>query len=366
MSIADAGSVLILGAGVSEPFGIPLGGQLIDEIAHQIAKESPGPRKGDPQLQINWAYHANDWYQFPIYGTVLRSKSNGIGLTPAQAAEAHSELQNLRTLLVDQTAETIDAFISENPAVAPIAKAALAAVMLQRTYVPIADQPVLGLRPISTRTLACPHRRDGLPKEERNWIHLLINIVREGVDTGKVNPKQKVRIITFNYDTILEYVLEKQFQNRQSQLGPYQQYIDILHAHGQFTPLSETCTDPAMTALAWANGICVVKDHVPSETIVQARTNAKGHLSDARQIYAIGFSFAYPNCELIGLSEPGRGVGAEGRHLFYCNYAGNAGIEQRAARNVRSFTRHSESGTWEHPLSISEYVSAGHLGDLPG
>ena len=69
-------------------------------------------------------------------------------------------------------------------------------------------------------------------------MHLLINIAREGVRTEAINFENKIKIVTFNYDMVLEYILEKQFSNVSNDLIPegndWADYIEIAHVHGRF------------------------------------------------------------------------------------------------------------------------------------
>lgn len=367
MPITDEGSVLILGAGVSAPFGIPLGGDLITKIADQITRESRSAYENDhfdrPHISarktIDWAAHADVWHSFPIYGSLIRSKvDQDFRLTSEKAREADTELQKLLGLLTDQTAETIDAFIAENPGVAPITKLAVSAYILRCLYRPTGSGlHQLSLAPLASRTFEV----DG--RTERNWIHLLINIIRHGIDNHHVTKENKISIITFNYDTILEHVLSKQFHNRETPLEPYAEYVEILHVHGQFQPLEATCSDPSRLCQTWASGINVVNEHEPCEQVLAARTRARELIKEASKIYSIGFSFAGPNCRMLHLH---KSLLNQARQLIYCNFDGNIGVKESAERYVKARSIVERAGTWDRRLGVTDFIKAGFLGEPPG
>lgn len=335
MSISAPNSVLILGAGVSAPFKLPLGDALPDLIAEQIGKESTRAQAGrrtqiDPGVVVEWTGRSKDWYANPIYGTLLREKmGDSKGLTLEQARSAHEELHQLRTLLSNQTAETIDAFIAENPTSAATAKLALGAIMLRHCYLLNGETGALRAKPFASRTTNsfCEPGEDA----ERNWTHLLINIVRHAIDNQELDNGRKIQVVTFNYDTILEHVLHRQFANREVALGDYKRYIDIHHAHGSFGSIDDECVDPARTAARWAKGIYVVKENGVSTEMVETRARIQKAISQAAHIYSIGFAFAGPNCRLLGLNLRPKN---DARCLTYCNYDANR--ERRRVQNATS------------------------------
>lgn len=368
MSITNANSLLLLGAGVSAPFGMPLGGELIDAIAVQLKRELARTKRKNnfgseelypPDYFERWLNDAETWRKNPIFASVLfHFAENNERIHASAIASAHTALSRLHDLLRNQTAETIDAFIAENETIAPFAKLALASVMLEKTY-GLQDGRLV-LRPLNARYL--PALKPDQPSE-RNWIHLLINIVRHGIDRGDVTQQHKIKIITFNYDCILEHVLSTQFNNRERDLQDYSKYFEIVHVHGKFDAMPAQCLHPARLACEWAKQICVVNEREPSTQVLDDRTRAREMLIAAKQVYSIGFSFAGPNCRLIGLaaetSRPGSG-------LKYCNYDGDRGVKEAAARYAGAYSQIEIAGDWQRPLSASAFIKGGHLGEPPG
>jgi hypothetical protein len=347
---------------------MPLGGDLIDDIASRIEAEASAcsftdefGRKGHNWRRAAEWTSGKQWLEHPIYGTVVGSTRDVHGaIYQDKAVDAHTQLQRLRDLLRNQTAETIDAFIAENPRISALAKLALAATMLSASYTAPRDQQALRLKTVSARMLTPPEKvKDSAP--ERNWIHLLINIVRHGIDEGQVTAANKVKIVTFNYDMILEHILDQQFSNREEPLSHYSNYFEILHVHGCLGGLEPQCTDPVRTAIEWSKGVNVVKEKNPSAEVATARARAKEIIGAAAKVYAIGFSFAGPNCRLLGLEqEPERT-----RTLTYCNYDGNRGIQASASRYFLGRSVEERAGEWSRPLSATNFIRAGFLGEPP-
>jgi len=199
-------------------------------------------------------------------------------------------------------------------------------------------------------------------------VHLLINIVRQGLRSGKVSEQNKVNIITFNYDKILEYVLEKQFSNTESNYPNYKNFFRIVHVHGECGQLLETEFDPAKACAEWANGIHVIQESSVPEIVSSARQQASEIISESKEVYFCGFSFAGPNCKMLGLSQNN---GNFNRVFFVNNYSGNVGISKAVQKFERKTTVPStvveeESGSLERPLGVSAWIKLGSLGELPG
>lgn len=372
MSITNPNTVLILGAGVSAPFGIPLGGELIDQIASAIGVERRSLESAnDPfgtQLENACrygAYQPDGFFAFPIHGAIARKYSNldQQKFDKARFSEDRDRLYRLGTLLSNQCSETIDDFIVENPSYAELAKIAIAALLLKKCYY----QPnAHAAKPWA------PHVFDGRTfgqNDERNWIHLLINVIRQGIRKGEVTKDNKIKIVTFNYDRILEYVLSRQFSNTEAGHGNYADFIDIYHVHGRFEDVATENLDFAAMTLRWASGVHVVNEQTVPKEVVEARKVARELISDAIEIYCVGFAFSGPNCRLLGLDNLQLRQPNLRRYLYYCNYDGNVGVKRSAERVNRPLKRivvEEAAGTRERPLSVSDWLKAGHLGELPG
>lgn len=386
MAITDQNTVLVLGAGTSVPFGLSLGGDIIDELRTTLEGEKTRLAKHGflgavaERKMLNAANTVREYFDFAIYGSALRQYFvDEESIDRRNFKSDLVKLRDLSELLDGQTSETIDDFIVENPSFASLTKIGIAALFIQNCYVVGSDR--LKPKPFESRH----HPSDHNPPN-RNWIHLLINIIRHGIHEEKVTPENKVKVITFNYDKVLEYVLDRQFGNTEATYAHYTNYIDIIHVHGECGNLVETKT-PAQMCLEWANGIHVVNEPDVPDQVRASRATARELVQNAKELYFCGFSFSGPNCRLLGLDTPAPEV--EARSISFCNYDGNIGISktvnQFENKDTRTpfvagtqipratqmgpqvFTDVTEaSGTIKKPLSVTDWLRLGYLGELPG
>lgn len=361
MSITDSDSVLILGAGVSAPFGLSLGGDLIDQIAEAINRETNAKRMG----RADALYEENKLEAFRLAPIAVTLAETGTPLN-----RFHSTAELLINRLNQSTHDTIDDFIVDNPSFSPITKSALCAVLFNQIY----DQGVANGRIISfwegsdVKCIGNYRLKQFTTRwvnEKRNWSHHLINIIRFSVRHKLLS--SRVKIITFNYDTVLESILSLIFRDTEKEYGDYAEYIDFAHVHGSFGELPETTESPAALAKSWAEEICVVQESNIPDQISEAREKAKAWVAEAKKVYAVGFAFSGANCRLLGLDE----FKGKTRDLFYCNYDGNMGITQSVERIFKS---HSGSagyrvfpaeGTKDQPVSVEDWFASGFAGETP-
>lgn len=392
MAITDQNTVLVLGAGVSVPFGLPLGGQLIEQIAKSLANEHSIIFKDDDRYinhsqsrLMSAVYDPKQFQSTPIYGTALLEYYDPY--FSRLTDEAQNEIDKLYTfsqLLSNQTSETIDDFIVENPDYSRLAKIAIASVFMKLCYF-FNDN---NTEPKAFHTREYPKNTNN--QSNRNWVHLLINIVRQGIRTEFVNQNNKVKIITFNYDMILEYILDKQFSNTQAGYNNWRDYIEIIHVHGQCGSLTKYTDLPQRTCLKWAEGIHVVNETNVPEHIEQARDMAHDLISTAKELYFCGFSFAGPNCRLLGLDK--LIANHKSALISVCNYDGNVGISrilQSIEKNSKAkitisspdepagrirlaktfdtcFSVDEAKGEFDRPMTVVDWLRLGYLGELPG
>ena len=394
MALTDENSVLILGAGASAPFGVPVGSALIDTIARNLSKQLKWVDSANPRLGYSFSVshrssHKDDklFKEFPYlqplirmikdHDTDLRDVSSILDLTE-QIEWQCQVMKQLRDRLYNQTSDSIDDFIVMNEHYADHVKICIAAEFIQALY---NDQNLVGL---DARYLSLPknYLRPGgeiQKHKERNWIHRLINLIRLGVQEGWVTEDNKVKIITFNYDTILEYVLEQQFSNTEvlnNQGVRYQDYIDIIHVHGQCGKLEKTMSgNPSKTCWEWAQGIHVIREdegNLPPK-VKKERKRAEEWIKSATEIYAAGFAFAKANTDLIGLKE-GSPKNIDGRRVInYCNFGDDIGLRNAAEKFKYRYKNrqgvesdHAYTKVFEQKkLGVSDWIGVGTLGELP-
>jgi len=138
MAITDANSVLILGAGASVPFGLPLGGKLINLIRElALAEVADFKRENEARKKTIRADRTYDHPRIGLGSERFMLKvlcKNTWGSNDLSASEEMEKLESVASLLTGQTSETIDDFIAINPSVSEITKIGIAAVFFHRFY----------------------------------------------------------------------------------------------------------------------------------------------------------------------------------------------------------------------------------------
>ena len=373
---------MIVGAGVSTQFGLPLGGDLLTEIANKLKRELKvlqGMRYNNQHIQ-NLFHEKNNYpekcfNQAPIINTKLCSLiANARAQSPHESLPSmgliYDSFKGLEGLLRGQTADTIDDFIAQNPGVSENAKLAVGVDFFQKLYSLDSNSRTYLLKPIHSR----------MPSGQRNWVHLLINLVRQGIRLGKVSKDNPVKIITFNYDNILEFILEEQFSNTQMEMPNWQDVFQIHHVHGHMANLPKEVRSPFELCESWAESISVIHEGNIPEHIDAERDKARLIAANAKNIYVCGFGFSGANVRLLGLDHPTTNF--HQRNIHYCNYAGNIGLNYSAKKleGKRSVIKQSGSksiqttvdtkifelsGSREKPMTITDWFYTGTPGELP-
>jgi hypothetical protein len=217
MSLFDEGTVIIVGAGASVPFGLPTGGELIDLIVKAFRDEA---RILDGKEAYFQRYYANI---APISYALWCSDDFKRKISPSDAAE---QLKKVANWLDQQTGDSIDDIIRHNPNRAMELKVGICHVLFRKSFDEDREKSVYVIKPFADRIrfldvfTSVAADKIEKPKPQRNWIHHLINLARgEILDPKITNECKKIRIISFNYDGILEHVLEEKWDNVYSKFG---------------------------------------------------------------------------------------------------------------------------------------------------
>lgn len=399
MTITSSGNVLIVGAGASADFGLPLGGPLLSEVRDELrfqVKEMENAKfrihDGD---DIDWSYFTQrkrtatgyDTRDYPIWlwlqNTIKKEEDelhihSGDGRYFKRLA---SMMISVADLLDEQTSETIDDFIAMNPKTSPMVKLAIACVFY-RIIFESEDRNHAVRKRVHVREFETQSGNPKKSKFRRNWVHLLINIVRHAAYNKTLTDDQKIKIISFNYDGILESILDSQFDNTGHEFKPWRDYIEIIHPHGWMGELPETCSNMKNTVENWASAINVVNEKNPSGEVKKARNTATKWIREADKIFMAGFALSAPNAKMLGL---GSNYRKDAQHWYIHNYDGSPGLKYSARSYEREFqileeTRpfgssivslgsidvSFEGGTNDVPMTIANWFQIGIPGEMPG
>lgn len=264
-------TVFILGAGASEPYGLPLGHGLKDDIFRLL---NPGANNETRRrIVVDIAGKHVDMGQLGAFLTVL-----------GESAE-----------------ESIDDFLLYRPEFTPIAKAAIAAIILSKE---------------NKQTLRRPKGKKRTDTEKDfNWYrYLVLNMLAAPLNLFSRN---KVSFLTFNYDRSLEEYLCWALQSRNTanttdDWGSVLRKLPIIHLHGMvglhpvfgntddpIVPYGPDDTNPEEIRVA-AHGIRIIHEDIKME-MDQAFLDAYQLLENAKCVCFLGFGYHKTNLERLAL-----------------------------------------------------------------
>ncbi len=250
-------TVFILGAGASMPFGFPSGRDLISKICEFFKKDIESRK------------------------LILQNSSSN----PFTVELAESFMSKL----LQTSNVSIDEFLRNRPDFWEIGKIGIAAVLLELENPNIAS------------------------RVENNWYGLLFRELRKNASTFKNVLENKLTIITYNYDRLLEYLLFTHLRDSYNLtdsdcsliFSPESSKIQIIHLHGKVGDLeypsspylSGYGTELSPNKILGASGqINIVHENIDNN---QSFKQAHVALRYANRIYFLGFGFDDKNLERL-------------------------------------------------------------------
>lgn len=264
-------TVLILGAGASINYGFPSGLQLKAHICNEIRRKS------------RRTY--NDLVSYRYEGHVQED-------VPEHVKDFYNNL-----LLSSEM--SIDAFLEHNPEYSEIGRRAIANVLLRReNHVELFDNWI--------DKWLDPENKD------KHWYQLLFSKLNARFEDFK---KNKLKIITFNYDRSLEYFLLQSMKAKYSahddaEILEKLKSIPILHIYGKLGKLPGYDSEESSVPYGLGQDPGRYREHIDSAseqiiTIHQAEEmqkvlkEARAYLRWAKRIYFLGFGYDQTNMELL-------------------------------------------------------------------
>lgn len=258
-------TVFILGAGASCPYGFPTGKELRTEIIKHFVDDCK-----------SWLRHRGEDQKI-------------IDIEAAKAAHFVEAFQESHT-------RSIDLFIGRNP-----------------------EFQFQGTLAIAFRIISAEHNSkfgEDIRDQQRDWYFRLFELLTDKLvkkDDYKSFCENKVSFITFNYDRSLEHFLYGSLCNSFHDISEVEitnqlKTIPFIHIFGQIAPLP------------WQNGKVSLKYGMPSHvlgnidtlrknlrTIYEKKTipflkDARRLISEAKNIYFLGFGYAEENLQLLEIS----------------------------------------------------------------
>ena len=322
---------IVLGAGASVDFGFPLAEELHEVIPRSLAALDAAMR-GERRHSASrvGTNNASAFARNPIVSLASY-------LLETEQPFSLSDFRDFRNSVTQQTHDSVDRFIVDNPRLAPLGKLLLAERILMKMY--YFDGYAFKLRNFGDRKFG----------ERRNWYHRLMNFVRGGANDDLV--KNKLYIVTFNYDGTLECALDICFsQPERFRDVKWRDIIKPLHVNGGPTMFPDTIADVGKELVSWASTIQLIGEP-PTEALSEIRNQARSAISNSNRVFVLGFQMDPSNVATIGLNQYPRKD-----YVFCHNFNGHEGINHRC-RQIGISPSNMKSGTHEHPLFIDDLLT---------
>lgn len=390
--------VIIIGAGASVPFGLPTGLGLIEQICIRLSSEVESITsliiKNKSNLKLNFP-NSLALGDCPL-ACALANNIDKIGHLHLEKSK--SEITEFVNWLNAQVSDSIDDLIRHNPDKADDLKKCIAYELLMRSGEISGN--LFKRRNFDARNIEqldenqkIKYKKDEdgkttkVPVTIRNWIHNLINIARlqfgykfENLTKWKdFEPQPKIKIINFNYDSILEDVISNCWAQVSTELPSWEQIFEIVHPNGKIQ-ISKTFEKDDIPKWISDNSknIAVIHD-IEHEGIAPDREKASQFISNSKSIYAIGFAFAKANCDNLGILDK---WADNYKSINYLNFDGNKSLDIRVRRlngdNLTGFVdrvyySHEVNKSHIYPMSptkgdnleITDALMGGFLGEMP-
>lgn len=326
-------TAVILGAGASADFGLPLGSALFDIAFDKMKKfraelrEASGRAFWDYTKCIGWA-NADSFRKTIL--SVCESEDQKINFDPAL---------ELTDLMQEAPAYSIDTLALENPEYLALCRVIVARLIIDS----LQRQIVKDER--GDEIWGFAHRK--VPSSSgmiSNWVHLFVSMMRNSI---RKEPDQSYLFISFNYDQLAEKIMRRIWAKPSQNIGALDQFARFTYPHGK---ISWGLGDRGASRLSVAESELVF---AYNKSGLDAFAEARDFLSEAEQIVSLGFHFAPENIRSLFPEDMGPHAA-----LTYQNYEGNKGLDRRVEDagfiDARSFEG-----------SIAEAINQGELGELP-
>ncbi len=271
-----------------------------------------------------------------------------------------TQLKNFNSRLKTIDPVMIDSFLNDNPTLRDMGRTLIAYEILKAEASMSDGRPTNGNRKDESDRIRKQHGLASVPDFKDNWYRFLVDKMIEGCVESKDLLKNRVKIITFNYDVSLEHYLYTRLDRiDRFETDDIMEFLNnnlITHMYGAIRGNAFEEADYGADfgnavnhdrqhksgfkhrlelAYKHSKGIDVIdkqkslaiKGSEIGERI--SRDYLRGNQA-AQNIFILGFGFYEDNIDILGLSNP------QGLHqklnVFYTNYGNSAKITRRFNR----------------------------------
>jgi len=296
-------TVIIIGAGSSVDYGLPLGKALWDQI---VSDCDTLPNHLSEYIAKNIVASADVYFRDtssdnPKAYAFFQLMRDAQGRVEYQQAKALAE-----TVKRANVHDNVDDFVRDHPSLKKPMQALIAGNLFAHLYQKENGKSGWNLRPY---LFASPLQGGPFPKAE-NWVRRFAGLCRDRLQpiSGGVSPvKACVTVISFNYDRLMETVLREFWDKAETKYPRIDDCFMFLYPYGAFSELKRNVPD----AGAW---LVDQSERIAITEIVRSpqKALAREALENARQVFMLGFSCSDTNMEWLGLNaKPGKKVFAQ-------------------------------------------------------
>lgn len=338
-SLVSRPTAVIIGAGASVDFGIPLGSELYDLAASSLKKCK---REWEEAVNEKWI---SSTPALLAYFQGVQPFTELVKLSTNEEGGASLTLiSRLLELMEMAPVYSLDTLALENPEYLKICKLLTAQIIADKVNSSLLSKRDGRIQPKEWEFAKRTIRIGGETKN--NWINLFVSMMRSA---KRARPDTKFNFISFNYDGIVENVMRKLWALPSEDIGQFDDVARFCYPHGRLPWVTGTDNVTSLNSAEYESSILFAHNKEHKEGFPDAIAAIKA----SQDVISLGFHFAPENINSLSLSEI-----AKGKNLTYQNYAGNRGLDERISRLPFAYAK-PFSG------SIADAVVQGYCGELP-
>jgi hypothetical protein len=351
-------TVILLGAGASYEFGAPLGESLWGQIVNSTVSVRKSYERYAEQHMLRTSqqrirdHRYSDPKAYAYLSEILSlydepAALDAITLVKDSSNQFGTNLHGVIARVAERVTQTnfhasVDDYLRDNPTLLRPLRVLIASIIFNGLYEKDDERNhQWNLRGLAdTKRFSSPHDSKVMVD---NWLHSFVGACRPMlIGATKITP---VTVVSFNYDRLMETVLARYWSRAERQFPSFEKCFEFIYPYGCFGEFPELVHEPGDWLREQAKGIGLADGQQSHE---QARIRCA--VSEARQIFSIGFSFTAANIKLLGLTP------AHGAKLFVQNYDDK---DTRLTRTLQRFPKAQSD-----PSPIAKLVRDGFFEQL--
>lgn len=275
---------MIVGAGASAFYGLPLAAKLLKDARDTVLKLDM-QRVKILRTYSNIALPRDIAQGDRLNEVFLQS------IKPPLNLEVIARL--FREHLVQQN---LDDFVRDHPSMTDPVSMLITIALFSKMYI----------NECESWKLKPQFRKSGL-KVEEDWMRQFVGIVRP-----MVSVESRLHIVSFNYDSLLERAMRMYWGGSEYKYATLDEGVEFIYPHGKFSELPDHLNTADKYLFEQSAQL-----KLGSRDNQVSRDRAKEIIGEAHKIFSVGFSFSGNNLDLLGFTKE------RGRVSYVQNYKSN-------------------------------------------